>query len=73
MQVRNLSPCTQDTCIRQGSLFGRHFGRSPELLGPEQIRRYQVHPATENRLAPGSIGVAVDALRFLYDIKLRMD
>ena len=73
MQVRNLSPCTQDTYIRQVSLFARHFGKSPELLGPEQIREYQVHLATGKRLAPGSIGVAVAALRFLYGVTLHKD
>ena len=73
MQVRNLSPCTQDTYIQQVSLFARHFGKSPELLGPEQIRAYQVHPAAERRLAPGSIGVAVAALRFLYGVTLQKD
>ena len=73
MQVRNLSPCTQDTYIRQVSLFARHFGKSPELLGPEQIREYQVHLATGKRLAPGSIAVAVAALRFLYRVTLQKD
>ncbi|MDE0627252.1 MAG: site-specific integrase [Bryobacterales bacterium] len=73
MQVRNLSPCTQDTYIRQVSLFARHFAKSPELLGPEQIREYQVHLATGKRLAPGSIGVAVAALRFLYGVTLHKD
>ena len=72
-QVRNLSPCTQDTYIRQVSLFARHFGKSPELLGPEQIREYQVHLATGKRLAPGSIPVAVAALRFLYRVTLQKD
>ena len=52
MQVRNLSPCTQDTYIRQVSLFARHFGKSPELLGPEEIRAYQVHLAALQRQLP---------------------
>ncbi len=69
-QVRNPSPCTQDTYIRQVSLFARRFGKSPELLEPEQIRECQVRPATEKRLAPRSIGVAVAALRFLYGVTL---
>ncbi len=38
MQVRNLSPCTQDSYIWQVSLIARHFGKSDELLGPEKIR-----------------------------------
>ena len=66
-------PCTQDTYIRQVSLFARHFGKSPDLLGPEQIREYQIHLATGKRLAPGSIAVAVSALRFLYRVTLRKD
>ena len=73
MQVRNLSPCTQDTYIRQVSQFARHFGKSPELLGPEQLREYHVHLATGKRLAPGSIGVAVAALRFLCGVTLQRD
>jgi hypothetical protein len=32
MQVRNLSPRTQATCILQVSLFARHFHRAPEAL-----------------------------------------
>ena len=52
MQVRNLSPCTQKTYINQVSLFARHFGCSPDRLGPEPIRDYQVFLATEKRLAP---------------------
>src|ERR1700745_2789728 len=38
MQVRSLSPQTQATYVQQVSLFARHFSRSPELLGPEEIR-----------------------------------
>ena len=73
MQVRNLSPCTQDTYLNQVSLFARHFGQSPDRLGPEQIRAYHVFLATEKQLAPGSIGIAVSALRFLYGVTLGKD
>jgi integrase/recombinase XerD len=37
MQIRNLSVHTQKIYILQVSLFARHFSKSPELLGPEQI------------------------------------
>ena len=43
MQVRSLSPQTQATYVQQVSLCARHFNRSPELLGPEEIRSYQVY------------------------------
>ena len=62
MQVRNLSPHTQACYVQQVSLFARHFNQSPETLGREQIRAYQVYLTNEKRLAPGSILIAVAAL-----------
>ena len=55
------------------SLFARHFRKSPELLEPERTRKYRVHLAAERRLASGSIGVAVAALRFLHRVTLQND
>ena len=43
MQVRNLSPLTQYTYVLQVSMFARHFDRSPAVLGPEDIRDYQLY------------------------------
>ena len=73
MQVRNLSLQTQATYVQQVSLFARHFNKSPELLGPEHIRSYQVYLTNERKLAPSSIIIAVAALRFLYKITLHRD
>ena len=73
MQVRSLSPHSQATYVQQVSLFARHFNKSPELLGPEEIRSYQVHLTNERKLAPSSIILAVAALRFLYKITLHKD
>ena len=47
MQIRNLSVNTQTSYVQQVSLFARHFNKSPELLGPEQIRAYQVYLTNE--------------------------
>ena len=73
MQVRNLAPNTQMSYVQQVSLFARHFNRSPETLGPEDIRAYQVYLTNEKKLAPGSILIAVAALRFLYKVSLKKD
>ena len=73
MQVRNLSPDTQTSYTQQVSLFARYFRRSPEQLGPEEIRAYQVYLTNEKNLAPGSILIAVAALRFLYKVSLQKD
>ena len=71
MQVRNLSLHTQRAYLQQISLFSRHFGKSPELMGPEDIRAYQLHLARDRRLAASSILVAVSAIRFLHKITLK--
>ena len=71
MQVRRLSPFTQRTYVETVARFARYFDRSPERLGPEQIRAYQVYLATERRLATSSLLVAVSALRFLYRVTLQ--
>jgi site-specific recombinase XerD len=73
MQVRNLSPHTQTCYVQQVSLFARHFHKSPEELGPEEIRSYQVYLTNEKKLATGSILIAVAALRFLYKVSLKRE
>ena len=73
MQVRNLALNTQTSYVQQVSLFARHFNKSPEQLGPEDIRAYQVYLTNEKKLAPGSVLIAVAALRFLYKVSLKKD
>ena len=70
MQVRNLSPHTQRAYVENVSKFARHVGRSPAVLGPEEIRVYLVYLTTEKQLAPRSVVIAVCALRFLYQVTL---
>ena len=70
MQVRQLSPHTQRAYVNNIAQFARYFGRSPDALGPEEIRTYQVYLTTDRKLAPSSIGLAVSALRFLYGVTL---
>jgi integrase/recombinase XerD len=71
MQVRNFSPVTQASYTREVSEFARYFNKSPELLGPEQIRAYQVYLTNERKLGVVSISVATSALRFLYRVTLK--
>jgi integrase/recombinase XerD len=71
MQIRNFSQNTQESYLQQVSLYARHFRRSPEGLGPRDIRDYQVYLTNEKKLAPGSISIATAALRFLYMVTLK--
>ena len=73
MQIRNLAVNTQKSYVEQVSQFARHFQKSPELLGPEHIRAYQVYLTNEKKLSTGSITIAISALRFLYGVTLKKD
>ncbi len=73
LRVRNYSERTVETYVTRVAKFARHFGKSPDLLGPEEIRLYQLH-LLETR--PGSWSVfnqTVCALRFLYGVCLRRE
>lgn len=73
MQVRNLAPHTQRSYLQQVSQFARHFGKSPDFLGPDDIRAYQLHLTRDRHLSASSILVAVAAIRFLYKVTLKRD
>ena len=71
MQVRNLALHTQRAYLRFVSQFARHFHKSPDLLGPAEIRAFLLYLTRDRRLAPSSVGVAVAAIRFLYKVTLQ--
>lgn len=71
LRIRNYSPQTVDRYVRCVAAFARHFRRCPSLLGPEDIRAYQVHLALDLRRSYSTLNLTVCALRFLYRITLR--
>ena len=66
LKVRNRSSRTIKTYVAQVANFARHFGKSPELLGPEEIRQYQVYLVEQRHVSWSYFNQAVCALRFLY-------
>jgi integrase/recombinase XerD len=73
MQIRNLSPHTIECYLRHVAGFAKHFERSPQTLGPEEVRRYQVYLVQEKKASWSSFNQAVCALRFLYRTTLACD
>jgi integrase/recombinase XerD len=69
MTVRNLSPATQRSYLHAAAKFSRHFGRSPDRLGPEDVRAFPVHLASTGISWPG-LNPTVCALRFFYGVTL---
>jgi site-specific recombinase XerD len=71
LQLRNYSPRTQQTYLEHVVRFARHFARSPAVLGPEEIRTYQLYLLQERHASWSAFNQAVCALRFLYRVTLR--
>lgn len=40
MRLRGLATATQENYVLAVSLLARHYGKSPELLTPEEIRAW---------------------------------
>jgi site-specific recombinase XerD len=71
MRFRNLTGQTQRSYLQYVSLLVRHFRKSPDQLGPAEIRAYQLYLTEERQLAPRSIGGTVAALRFFCTVTLK--
>jgi site-specific recombinase XerD len=69
MTVRNLSPATQRSYVHAVARFSQYFDKSPDRLGLEDVRAYQVHLASKG-IAWASFNQIVCALRFLYGVTL---
>jgi len=73
MRIRNLADNTQSAYLQQVIAYAEHFHRSPDELGLEAIRAYQLYLTQTRRLSPSSVSVATGALRFLYKVTLKRD
>ncbi len=73
LRVRNRSAHTIRIYTDCVAIFARHFGKSPELLGPEEIRQYQVYLVNERHVSCSYVTQTVCALRFLYCVTLQRD
>ena len=64
LRLRNYSPNTIDAYIRCVAKFAQHFGLSPERLGPEHVRQYQLFLVHRKKVAWAVFNQTVCALRF---------
>jgi integrase/recombinase XerD len=70
LRLRNYSPRTQKTYIDHVARFARHFHRSPDRLGAEEIRTYQLHLLNDRHASWSVFNQAVCALRLFYRVTL---
>jgi hypothetical protein len=55
LRLRNLSQSTTRLYIGSVKRFSQYFPRSPEQLGPEQIREFLLHLIDDRKSAPSTI------------------
>lgn len=66
LERRNYSQATARAYIGAIRRFSEYFHRSPDQLGPEHIREYQLYLIEERKLHPKSVLLQMAALRFLF-------
>ena len=66
LQRRNYSKITTRKYLQYVTAFARHFSRSPDQLGPNELRSYQAYLLQERKVTPGTAVNCVAALRFFF-------
>ena len=69
MTLRNLSPATQRSYLHAVAKFSRYFARSPDQLGLDDVRAFQVYLVSQGISWP-ALNQTVCALRFFFGVTL---
>jgi integrase len=73
LQRRNYSDTTARGYIRAVAAFAQYFGKSPDQLGPDELRTYQAYLLKQRKLAVPTVVAQVAALRFFFVRTLKRD
>jgi len=66
LELRNFSSKTVHAYIGTIARFARYFNKSPDLLGPEDVRTYLLYLVQEQKNSWNTYKQALAALRFFY-------
>jgi len=73
LQIRNYAQSTIQSYVYHVAKFAEYFGKSPDTLGPEEIREFQVYMTKERKLSWSMFNQASCALRFFFVVTLGAD
>jgi len=59
MELRGFSCRTQDSYVRSMTGLAKYYDRSPDLITPEELRRYFVYLTCERELARPTVTIAL--------------
>jgi len=69
--LKAYSPHTQRAYLGCARHFARHYLRSPEEMGEQEIRDFLLHLARDRKASPATLSMYVNALKFLYNVTLK--
>ena len=73
LRLRNYSRHTEVSYLRAVEQFANHFGKSPERMGPKEVREYCLYLIEDLRVPWSTYNIKLCALRFLYHKTLNRD
>ena len=71
LQMAKRSESTQSAYVHVVAEYARFFGKSPDRLGREHVRRYLLHLLNDKRVATSTYRQSLSALRWFYRKTLR--
>jgi site-specific recombinase XerD len=70
MRLRNFALRTIQVYVERVATFAKHYRKSPERLGPDEVRAYLLHLVQKKKASWSYYNQALCALRFLYRVTL---
>jgi site-specific recombinase XerD len=71
LQLKGYSPATQCAYLGAVEKLARHFKRSPADISEEELRAYFLHLVQVEQCAPGTLKIAVSAIKFCFALTLQ--
>ena len=69
--LKAYSPHTQRAYLCCARHFARHYLRSPEEMGEQEIRSFLLHLVRDRKASPATLSMYINALKFLYNVTLK--
>ena len=73
LRLRNYATSTIKSYVYHVTKFANYFGKSPDRLGPEEIRQFQIYLTDDKKVSWSMFNQASCALRFFYTVTLGAD
>lgn len=70
LQLRGLSPRTQEMYLVRVTQFARHFMKLPDKLGEKEVKEYLLHLINDRHVSYATLTQSYSALKFIYETTL---